>query len=113
MAAAKRLKGLRGVRRWFDGGLALRELRLLRKAAERIAGALETRNAQDYPSRLASTDAPDLSTDIAFVNDAEQAEWMEIEVRLTAATGQPPTEDEILSEYLRRHAGASPADGAH
>lgn len=79
------------------------DLQALTAGVVRIAAALEHRNAQDYPTLRPSTDLPDAETEVTFVNEAEQAVLMDIELRLTQASGQPPTEDEILQEYTRRH----------
>ena len=39
--------------------------------------------------------------DITYTTDQDQVELAEIELRLTAARGMPPTEDEIVAEYDR------------
>lgn len=83
------------------------DLHALTAGILRIAAALELRNAHDYPQVLRSTE--DRATEVSFVREDEQAEFMDIELRLTQASGQPPTEDEILQEYWRRH--QPPAEG--
>ena len=75
----------------------LREVRRLRQATERIAQALEARNAHDFPQIVVSPDQRE--TEVTYVNEAEQAALVDIEMRLTAAKGIPPTEDEILAMY--------------
>ena len=102
---------LKGLKRLAGGGLLLMELRGIRRelaetvqVLKQIAQALQDYNAHQWPHRVASAH-PDLApTEITFVQDAEQAERMEIEVGLTRARGLPPTEDEILAEFERRHA---------
>lgn len=83
------------------GGLLLPELTLLRLATERCAEALEWRNAQDYPLQL-QPDPGAPVVDVTYVNDAYQAEIMEIELRLLQASGAPPTEEAVLLEWERR-----------
>jgi hypothetical protein len=83
------------------GLLLLPELRLLRLACEGILAALDYRNVQDY----GITHAPQPGVpvvEVTYVNDAHQAAIMDVELRLTAALGAPPTEDEILAEYEKR-----------
>lgn len=87
------------------GILALRELRRLRKdlgaltvAVARIAAALELQNAHAYPQVLAQANR---ETTVEYVDSTLQASMVDIELRLTRATGQPPTEEDILSEYER------------
>lgn len=92
-----------GLRRFIGAGMLLREIRSLRKAAERIATALELANAHNYPQVLQASDVA-LPTEVTYVDEDHQRELMDIELRLTRASGAPPTEDEILSEYERRHA---------
>lgn len=71
-------------------------------AMERVAGALELQNAHAYPQQVQATpDTPAVT--VSYVDDREQAEMADIELRLTAARGMPPTEEEILEELLRRH----------
>jgi hypothetical protein len=89
------------LRRLASVGLALRELRRLRTAAERIATALELQNAHAYPQLVVSPD--DRETEVTFVDAQHQAALMEIEMRLTAAKGIPPTEDEILAMWEIEH----------
>lgn len=98
-----------GLRRFVGAGLLLREIRSLRKAAERIAAALELRNAHDYP-QIVRADAAIAPTEVTYVDEVHQAELMDIELRLTHASGAPPTEDDILSEYTRRHTEDSGED---
>jgi len=94
------------LRRLASVGLALRELRRLRTAAERIATALELQNAHAYPQLVVSPD--DRETEVTYVDAEHQATLMEIEMRLTAAKGIPPTEDEILAMWEIEH--QPPAD---
>lgn len=71
-----------------------------RVAMERIARALEDRNAHDYP-QIIQPNPDEPGVEVTYTNDQEQAELMEVEMRLTRATGQPPTEDEIIEEFNR------------
>ena len=92
-----RSKGLRTLRR-LGGGLwllrhLLRELQGIRRAMTRLADAQAPLPQGDQAAGVA----------ITYVSDAQQAEFMEIELRLTQATGQPPTEEEVLLEWERRH----------
>lgn len=100
---------LDGLKSLVAGGVLLHEIQGLRTAlttligaTERIASALELRNAQDYPPpAVANPDGPPL--EVAYVDGAQQAAFMDIELRLTQARGAPPTEDEILLEFQRRY----------
>lgn len=94
---------LKQLRRW-TGGYLLRQLQrdlaALRVEVGRIAAALELRNAHDYPQVLQPN--PDLPpVTVAFVDQVEQAEWMDIELRLTQALGHPPTEEAVFEEWQR------------
>lgn len=82
-----------------------RELTLLRRAAERCADALEFANRQSFPGPAAHPDDP--SVTVEYVNETYQAELMDVELRLTRATGQPPTEEEILRAYAIEHGPAA------
>lgn len=83
------------------GALLLPELKLLRMACEGIQAALDYRNAQEYGEvRQVNPALP--AIEVSYVNDEYQAAIMDIELRLTQASGQPPSEDEILAEYERR-----------
>ncbi len=76
------------------------EQQATRKALERVADALELRNVHDFPVLVQpNPDAP--GVEVLYTSDAEQHDLMEIEMRLTAATGQPPTEEQILEEFER------------
>ena len=97
-----------GLRRFVGAGLLLREIRSLRRSAERIAGALELQNAHAYPQVVSA--AGDRETEVTFVDEAHQAALMDIEMRLTAAKGIPPTEDEILAMWETEHQPVPPAD---
>lgn len=86
------------------------ELQQINQTLALIAGALTFRNAQEYGITIQP--APGVpAVEVAYVNDDYQAEIMDIELRLTGASGAPPTEDEILAEYERRHGpeGGTPA----
>lgn len=89
--------------------LLIPELTLLRKDLQAInqtlasiTGALDYRNAQEYGLTV-QPDPNRPAVEVHFVNDNYQAEIMDIELRLTGASGAPPTEDEILAEYEKRH----------
>ena len=98
---------LRSLRRIVQLGTALRELRALRQATERIADALEYANAQQWGQTVqANPDVP--AVEISYVNDDEAARIMDAELRLTTALGRPPTEEEIFAE-VDRQAGAAEA----
>lgn len=97
------------VKRLARAGFLLREVRGLRteverlaSGVERIAAALELQNAHQWPvPQQASPDAP--LVEITHVDDQMAEEFMSIELGLTQAKGLPPSEDEILQEYDRRH----------
>jgi len=95
-----------GLRRLVGAGWLLREVRSLRRATERIAAALELQNAHAYPQVVPA--AGDRETEVTFVDEAHQAALMDIEMRLTAAKGIPPTEDEILAMWETEHQPAAP-----
>ncbi len=40
--------------------------------------------------------------EVTYVRDDEQALWMQVQLDLTQATGQEPTEDQVYAEYMRR-----------
>src|SRR5438046_2423962 len=102
---------IKGLKRWAAGGILLREVRGLRvevaglrSSVERIAEALEAWNrAQQPPTYQADATTP--GVDISYITDQVSQEFMEIEFALTRATGQPPTEEEVIGEFERRHAG--------
>jgi len=97
------------LRRLASVGLLLREIRSLRKAAERIAAALELQNAHAYPQVVPA--AGDRETEITYVDAQHQATLMEIEMRLTTAKGIPPTEDEILAMWETEQRIGEPPSG--
>jgi hypothetical protein len=86
-----------------------RELTLLRKAQERCAAAMEFANQQQYPMP-AAPHPDDPSVTVEYVNEQYQSELMDAELRLTRATGQPPTEEEILRAYAIDHPDQRPAE---
>lgn len=87
------------------GFVSLRgDLHGIRVAAERIAAALESQQA---PQGREGSEADPLVT-ITYVDNEASAEMMDIETRLTAARGMPPTEDEIMAEWERRHQPTEP-----
>lgn len=100
---------IKGLRRLAGGGLLLlevrgmrRELAELRAVGERIAAALEAYNAHAWPQMVQPiSEVP--AVEVEYVTNQQQAEFMEIESRLTLAKGLPPTEDEIIAEYNRLH----------
>lgn len=85
------------------GALLLPELRLLRQACEGIQAALEYHNAQEWGMTLQGDPALP-AVEVTYVNDLHQAEMMDIELRLTQASGTPPTEEDMMVEWERRHA---------
>lgn len=97
------------LRDWIEEKLLPLEIQAIRAdltaltlAVVRIADALELQNAHTFPlTREATPDSPAFT--LTHVDDAEQAELMDIELRLTAARGQLPTEDEILTEFELHH----------
>lgn len=101
---------MKGLKRLAGGGLLLLEVRGLRRevaglreALERVAMALELRNDHDFPVTLPATDeAPEI--EITYADTPMQQELADIELRLTAARGRIPTEEEIQEEFERRHA---------
>lgn len=100
---------LRGsLRRHAREQRALRlELQDIKAALLRIAGALE----QQWPPLPAAPSDVEINPplDVQYVDDTFTAETMDIELRLTQARGMPPTEEEILQEYDRRHPNSAPA----
>lgn len=74
------------------------ELRLLRLQLTRIAETLERMGppAEGVPPGGSEVE-------VTYVNEAEQVEWMEIELGLTQTLGRMPTDEETLSEFERRH----------
>lgn len=107
----------KGLRRFAAAGRILLEVRglrqevqALRAGVDRIADALEQYNAHQWPQvRQADPTAP--AVEVTYADQPQQQEFMDIELRLTAARGQPPTEDEILAEYERRHPIDQVAEG--
>jgi hypothetical protein len=90
------------MRRVLKGGLLLRELKGVRSELARIAAALETYNAHQWPQSI-QPDPSIPAVEVSYVDTQVQAELLEIELRLTSATGQAPTEDEVVAEYVRRY----------
>lgn len=96
--------------RWRRGLLLRREVRGIRAdlqalaaSVTRLVEAVEQRTALDYPPQPDLTDArPGL--EVEYVDSIRQHEMMDIELRLTQARGEPPTEEEMLTEFLRRRA---------
>lgn len=93
-----------------SGSRILEELQGLRAevaglvlAVDRIATALELRNAHDWPQQVQGSPSSPV-VEISYADEDYQRETMDIELRLTAAKGIPPSEDEILEEYERRRA---------
>lgn len=92
-----------------SGTLLLLEVRRLRRdlaglqqEIARIATAMELANAHAYPMQIQPDDGLP-PVEVLHVDDAQQEEFMDIELRLTRAKGIPPSEEEILKEYeLRR-----------
>lgn len=100
---------LKGLKRLAGGGLLLLELRGLRQevralaeSVSRIALALEARNAHEWPQQV-QPDPTIPAVEVAYVHDGQIAEFMQIELDLTRATGRPPSEDEVMGEWDRRH----------
>lgn len=100
---------LQGLKRLAGGGMLLLELRGTRKELARLAEAQEQTN--HLLARLVQVWAPlqqavslgeAPSVEVTYVNEVQQRTLMEIELGLTGATGQPPTEEEVLAEYDRR-----------
>ena len=92
------------IRTFTTGRRVLRELRttqhelhLLRVGVERLADTLA--RLVPVPTPMVSSDV-----DVSYADIQSQAEFVDIETRLTTARGLPPTEDEILAEFERRHA---------
>lgn len=99
-------RGLRRItatgRLWSEVRSLRRELAGLREGVDRIAAALEQYNAHQWPQQVQPTD--DLpAVEVTYADEPQQQEFMDIELRLTAALGMPPTEDMILEEYHKRH----------
>lgn len=101
---------LKGLKRLAGGGLLLLELRGLRaevkalsSSVHRIADALEARNAHEWPQHIQVPGAAVPSVEVSYVRDETVAEFMQIELDLTAATGQAPSEEMVMDEWNRRH----------
>jgi hypothetical protein len=90
------------LRQVIKGGLLLRELRGVHRQLARIADALETYNAHQWPQQI-QPDPDQPGVEVSYVDTLFQQELVDIEMRLTAAVGIPPSEDQILAEYVRRH----------
>lgn len=98
---------IKGLKRLAGGGLLLLELRGLRAEVARLATAQERLTEvmaaffdRQYPTQV-QPDPSIPSVEISYVNVEHQRILMEVELRLTQARGQPPTEDEILAEFDR------------
>lgn len=107
---------LKGLKRLAGGGILLLELRgirrdlgLLSASVARIAEALELRNAHQWPTRVTGPLPDGPPVEITYADGEQQREFMEIELRLTAARGMPPSEDEVIEEFNRMHAGEAQA----
>jgi len=90
------------LRQLIRGGILLRELRGVRKELSRIAAALEDYNLHQWPQQIPQEEGQP-TVEVSYVDTLFQQELVEIELRLTAAVGLPPSEDQILAEYVRRH----------
>lgn len=97
------------LRRFLTARLLFREIRGMRKdlsrlsqQVERIATALELRNAHEWPQEVAGAEGQP-GVEVSYADTQLQQEMVDIESRLTAARGLPPTEDEVVQEFLRRH----------
>lgn len=106
---------LQGIKQLAERGLLIRELRRLRQtvlkldaAVTRIAEALEAHNTHTGVTTTAPAEAAPAPLEITYVTTESQEEFMDIEMRLTNARGTPPTEEEVLQEYVRRHPGQDP-----
>lgn len=93
---------LKGLKRFAAGGLLLRELRGLRQEMAGIRAVLESFHAHQFPQTV-QADPSRPPVEVTYVNETQQREFMDIELRLTAARGTPPSEEEILAEWERRH----------
>lgn len=104
------MKGaFKGLRRLAAAGRILMEVRGLRQemaairtAVDRIAVALEARNAHQWPQVQPHVPGEPLM-EITYADNAYAQQLMEIELSLTRATGRPPTEDEVIAEHQRLH----------
>lgn len=97
------------LKRFLTARFLYREIRGMRKdlsrvssQLERIAAALELRNAHEWPQQAAGAQGQ-APIEVSYVDTDLQQEMVDIESRLTAARGLPPTEDEIVAEFVRRH----------
>lgn len=100
---------MKGLKRLAAGGILLRELRGIRTELTALRQALQVFTDRAFPpqapARAPDSVTPDTPlTEITYIDTAQQAEWMDIELRLTQATGRPPTEEEILQEFERGRA---------
>jgi hypothetical protein len=100
-------------KRVIRAGWLVRELRGINRNLGRIASALELRNAHDYglQVRVQQEGQTLRETEIVFVNEAKTEELAEIELQLTRATGQPPSEDAVICEWERRREASMALSG--
>ena len=101
---------IKGLKRWAVGGILLREVRGLRQEVmgltlqvARIADVLE----RQAPA-VAVADPTAVGVEITFADDMLVQTWAQIELDLPRATGQFPTEAQVLQEYERRMGGTLP-----
>lgn len=100
-------------KRVVRAGWIVRELRELNRNLDRIAKALELRNIHDYGVTVrVEQDGQTLrETEIIFADEAKGQELAEIEMQLTRATGQPPSEDAVICEWERRREASMALSG--
>lgn len=82
--------------------LLRQDLQSINATLQLIGSTLDYKNAQDYGVTIQPTPGVP-AVEVNYINDSYQAEIMDIELRLTGASGSPPTEEEVLVEYERRH----------
>lgn len=90
------------LRRFTARGILLREVRAIRQELGRIATAFEQYNAHQWPQQV-QPDPDQPPVEVSYVDTDYQREMVDIEMRLTQAKGVPPTDEEILAEFIRRY----------
>ena len=93
-----------------QAGVLLVEVKGIRRDIQALTAvltrlAVDVERAYSLPNPDQPQDESRPAVDIAYVSDAEQAELMDIEMRLTTARGRIPTEEEILQEWELRRQG--------
>ena len=91
------LREVRGLRK---------DLRSIAQSLAQIASELHYRNQMEHPRPDPAALESGPLVEVSFSDPREVVEMMDIELSLTQARGMPPSEDEIMQEYARRHGTA-------